>query len=101
MRIYDRPDYEPSIVASYNGPKPLPFPGATIQGVSMVLIRTISHWMLLYEAARTKNKSIFEIGAQRFRRHVEVAWDGVYGGVFCSLNNVDQNLWSLDKVLWA
>jgi mannose/cellobiose epimerase-like protein (N-acyl-D-glucosamine 2-epimerase family) len=162
LRIYDRPDYEPSIVASYNGPKPFPFPGARIQGVSMVLIRTISQmlemrpdeelekiisrctevvlhahhnpefclnnellnhdfsrpcnelaqfvytghsietfWMLLYEAARTKNKSIFEIGAQRFRRHLEVAWDGVYGGVFRSLNNVDQNLWSLDKVLWA
>jgi mannose/cellobiose epimerase-like protein (N-acyl-D-glucosamine 2-epimerase family) len=162
LRIYDRPDYEPSIVASYNGPKPFPFPGARIQGVSMVLIRTISQmlemrpdeelekiisrctevvlhahhnpefclnnellnhdfsrpcnelaqfvytghsietfWMLLYEAARTKNKSIFETGAQRFRRHLEVAWDGVYGGVFRSLNNVDQNLWSLDKVLWA
>jgi mannose/cellobiose epimerase-like protein (N-acyl-D-glucosamine 2-epimerase family) len=58
-------------------------------------------WMMLYEAARTKNKSIFYTAAQRFRRHVEVAWDGVYGGVFRSLNNVDQNLWSLDKVLWA
>ena len=162
LRIYDRPDYEPNIVASYGGPKPFPFPGARIQGVSMLLIRTISQmlemrpdedlekiishcvevvlhahynpefslnnellnhdfsrpggelsqfvytghyiemcWMLLYEAARTKNKSIFYTVAQRFRRHVEVAWDGVYGGVFRSLNDVDQNLWALDKVLWA
>jgi mannose/cellobiose epimerase-like protein (N-acyl-D-glucosamine 2-epimerase family) len=162
LRIYDRPDYEPNIVASYSGPKPFPFPGARIQGVSMLLIRTISQmlemrpdeelekiisrcaevvlcahynpefslnnellnhdfsrpegelsqfvytghsietfWMLLYEAVRTKNKSIFYTTAQRFRRHVEVAWDGVYGGVFRSLNSVDQNLWSLDKVLWA
>jgi N-acylglucosamine 2-epimerase len=162
LRIYDRPDYEPNIVASYGGPKPFPFPGARIQGVSMLLIRTISQmlemrpdeelekiiahcievvlhahynpefslnnellnhdfsrpggellqfvytghyiemcWMLLYEAARTKNKSIFYTVAQRFRRHVEVAWDEVYGGIFRSLNNVDQNLWSLDKVLWA
>ena len=30
-----------------------------------------------------------------------MAWDKVNGGIFRSLNNVDQNLWSLDKVLWA
>ena len=162
LRIYDRPNYEPNIVASYGGPKPIPFPGARIQGVSMVFIRTISQmlpmrpdeelekiishsadvvlnahynpdfslnnellnhdysrprnelaefvytghsietlWMLLYEAVRIKNKEIFNTTALRFRRHVEVAWDGVYGGVFRSLNNVDQNLWALDKVLWA
>jgi hypothetical protein len=45
LRIYDRPDYEPNIVASYGGPKPFPFPGARIQGVSMLLIRTISQML--------------------------------------------------------
>jgi len=45
LRIYDRPDYEPNIVASYGGPKPFPFPGARIQGVSMVLIRIISQML--------------------------------------------------------
>lgn len=58
-------------------------------------------WMLLYEAVRRKDPALFETAAGRFRRHVEVAWDDVYGGVFAVLHNLDQNLWALDKVLWA
>lgn len=58
-------------------------------------------WMILLEALRIKNRVLFETEAERFRRHVEVAWDGVYGGVFRNLQNVDDNVWSLDKVLWA
>jgi mannose/cellobiose epimerase-like protein (N-acyl-D-glucosamine 2-epimerase family) len=161
LRIYDSPRYEPNIVASYMALSGFPFPGARIQGVSMVLTRIISQmlevgadedlerivsqcvdavlnyhynpefelnnellnhdysrpsnelgqfvyighaietlWILLFEAARLKDKSLFETCMQRFQRHVEVAWDDVYGGVFRSLNNVDQNLWTLDKVLW-
>lgn len=58
-------------------------------------------WMLLYEAARLRDRKLFETVAERFRRHIEVAWDDVYGGVFRNLMNVEQNLWTLDKVLWA
>lgn len=58
-------------------------------------------WMLLYEAARRRDKKLFEKTARLFRRHVEVAWDDVYGGVFRNLKNVDKNIWSLDKALWA
>jgi len=58
-------------------------------------------WMLLDGAVRRKDQALFDIAAERFRRHVEVAWDDVYGGVFAVLRNVDQNLWALDKVLWA
>lgn len=58
-------------------------------------------WMVLYEAARLKDKRLFETCAERFKRHVEVAWDDVYGGVFRNLMNVDENVWTLDKVLWA
>jgi len=162
LQIYDRPDYDPNIIASYVALNPFPFPGARIQGVSMVLTRIISQmlemrpdqeleriasrcvdvvlnhhynpefrlnnellnhdfcrptnelsqfvytghsietlWILLFEAARRKDNRRFQICAERFQRHVEVAWDRVYGGVFRSLNNVDQNLWTLDKVLWA
>jgi len=161
-RLYGRPDYEPDIAASYNGPPTIPFPGARIQGVSMVLIRVIGSmldqqsdpelqvildrsvdavtnrhyspafdlnnellehdysrpgnelaqfvytghsietlWMIAAEAVRTRNQSLFDRAGERFRRHVEVAWDGVYGGVFRSLNHVDRNQWALDKVLWA
>jgi N-acylglucosamine 2-epimerase len=58
-------------------------------------------WMMLFEAERRKDKKLFNIFSDRFRRHVEVAWDDVYGGVFRNLINVEQNLWTLDKVLWA
>ncbi|HWQ55395.1 MAG TPA: AGE family epimerase/isomerase [Bryobacteraceae bacterium] len=58
-------------------------------------------WMLMAEAVRRKNGKLFAAFAERFRRHVEVAWDDVYGGVFRGLPNVDKNIWNLDKVLWA
>lgn len=58
-------------------------------------------WMMLFEAARLKDKELFGTFAERFRRHAEVAWDGVYGGVFRNLMKVDENVWTLDKVLWA
>jgi mannose/cellobiose epimerase-like protein (N-acyl-D-glucosamine 2-epimerase family) len=58
-------------------------------------------WMLLYEAARLKDRTLFETIAERLHHHIEVAWDDVYGGVFRNLMNFEQNLWTLDKVLWA
>jgi mannose/cellobiose epimerase-like protein (N-acyl-D-glucosamine 2-epimerase family) len=58
-------------------------------------------WMVMAEAARREDKTLFELAAKRFKRHVEVAWDGVYGGVFRSLNHVDKNIWLVDKALWA
>ncbi|MCP5110464.1 MAG: hypothetical protein GY953_06475, partial [bacterium] len=58
-------------------------------------------WMILYEAVRLSDTKLFDTAAERFRRHVEVAWDDVHGGVFRNLQNVEMNIWSLDKVLWA
>ena len=58
-------------------------------------------WMMLDEATRIKDKKLFDTLAGRFRRHVDVAWDDVYGGVFRNLMNVNENQWTLDKVLWA
>jgi N-acylglucosamine 2-epimerase len=58
-------------------------------------------WMLLHEAARRRDKKLFESLAGWFKRHVEVAWDDVYGGVFRNLQNVERNAWLVDKVLWA
>jgi mannose/cellobiose epimerase-like protein (N-acyl-D-glucosamine 2-epimerase family) len=58
-------------------------------------------WMLLQEALRRKDAALFNLLADRFRRHVDVAWDRVYGGVLRNLMHVDQNTWTLDKVLWA
>jgi N-acylglucosamine 2-epimerase len=60
-----------------------------------------THWMLMQEALRRKDRALFNVLADRFRRHVEVAWDQVYGGVLRNLMHVDTNTWTLDKVLWA
>jgi mannose/cellobiose epimerase-like protein (N-acyl-D-glucosamine 2-epimerase family) len=57
-------------------------------------------WMVLYEAARLKDKQLFDTAAERFHRHLEIAWDDIYGGAFRSLDNVDKNIWKVDKVLW-
>ena len=58
-------------------------------------------WMILIEAIRLKDKKLFEIAAQRFKRHVNIAWDDVYGGVFHCLNHVNKNIWHTEKALWA
>lgn len=57
-------------------------------------------WMVLYEAVRRKDKSLFDRTAAAFKRHCDVAWDDVYGGLFRSLNQVDKNVWFVDKVGW-
>ena len=58
-------------------------------------------WMLMEESLRLEDKPLFQTLATRLRRHVEVATDRVYGGVFRDLMNVDENRWTLDKVLWT
>jgi len=57
-------------------------------------------WMVLYEAVRRKDKVLFDRTAAAFKRHCDVAWDDVYGGLFRSLNQVDKNVWFVDKVGW-
>jgi N-acylglucosamine 2-epimerase len=57
-------------------------------------------WMVLYEAVRRKDKNLFDTTTERYRRHVEVSWDDVYGGAFRSLDHVDNYIWKTDKVLW-
>ncbi len=58
-------------------------------------------WMLLYEAHRRNDKELFRLAERLFRRHVEVAWDPVFGGFFRGLKDVYANLWILDKPLWT
>lgn len=58
-------------------------------------------WMLMDEADRRGDEDLFDKAAKRFRRHVEVAWDDVFGGVFHCLNHIGNNEWDLNKVLWA
>ena len=61
-------------------------------------------WPVMERAVTLKDVALFQIAAERIKRHIEVAWDNVYGGVFRSLNNVDKNVWEIErvpKVLWA
>ncbi|MDP7235332.1 MAG: AGE family epimerase/isomerase [Candidatus Latescibacteria bacterium] len=56
-------------------------------------------WMMMHEAIRLNDRDLFDVVAERFHRHVEVAWDDVYGGVFRAMNVHGSYLF--DKVLWA
>jgi N-acylglucosamine 2-epimerase len=58
-------------------------------------------WMVLREARRRGDTVLFDLAAARYRRHLAVAWDDVFGGVFRNLQHVERNVWLTDKVLWA
>ena len=48
-----------------------------------------------------RQDTLFKKASRLLRRHIEVAWDDVYGGVFRGVKNVDENIWILDKAVWA
>jgi mannose/cellobiose epimerase-like protein (N-acyl-D-glucosamine 2-epimerase family) len=57
-----------------------------------------SMWMLLHEAIRAEDRSLFDLAAERLKRHLDVAWDDVYGGFFRAMSvNAE---YTFDKVLW-
>lgn len=58
-------------------------------------------WMILHEARRRGDTGLFDLAAARYRRHIAVAWDDVFGGVLRNLQHVERNVWLTDKVLWA
>lgn len=58
-------------------------------------------WMVMYEAVRRRDKELFYTAGEWFKRHTEVAWDDVYGGVFAGIRNIGNNDFILNKVLWA
>ncbi len=60
-----------------------------------------SLWMVMSEALRRKDSELFDLAAERFRFHVNVARDDVYGGIFHYLNNVNDYTWQTAKALWA
>jgi len=57
-------------------------------------------WMVMAEAMRRKEKQLFDLAAERFRRHIECSWDDVYGGAFSGCRNVNENIWILNKSMW-
>jgi N-acylglucosamine 2-epimerase len=57
-------------------------------------------WMVLFEALRRGDRELFDRAAAVFRRHLEVMWDDVYGGLLASLEHVERNEWRTQKHLW-
>ena len=57
-------------------------------------------WMVMDEALRRNDAVLWNRAAGLFRRHVDVAWDDVYDGVFRNIRDVERNVWDVDKVLW-
>lgn len=57
-------------------------------------------WMMMFEAARRKDKEMLNRTAAVFKRHVTIAQDRVFGGYFRSIDSVANNIWKVDKVLW-
>jgi N-acylglucosamine 2-epimerase len=58
-------------------------------------------WMVMWEAERCNNPHMFLKAAHLFKRHVQVSWDDVYGGIFPGVEHVLSNRWQLDKQMWA
>lgn len=58
-------------------------------------------WMIMEVAQRRQDAELWERTSNLFKRHVEVAWDDVYGGILHELTHVGENNWLLEKVLWA
>ena len=56
-------------------------------------------WMLLHEAMRLRDRALFDLVAERFERHMEVAWDDVYGGFFRAMRV--HGTFAFDKTLWV
>ncbi len=57
-------------------------------------------WMIMDEALRTKNIELFDLAAERLRKHIEVFWDDVYGGLMEGLAHVNRKTWNTRKWLW-
>ena len=51
-------------------------------------------------AVLIKDANLFKRASAEFKRHVDIAWDDIYGGHFHVLDNVSTNTWTLNKLRW-
>ena len=61
-------------------------------------------WMVLAEAVRLQDRQLLDLVAERLLRHIEVAWDDVYDGLFCTIHvngetTTAKYLWTQEEVL--
>lgn len=78
-----------------------PAPGGRHGQYVSILISIQTLWMILDEAERTGNGELAQTAVDRIQRHLAVAWDDVYGGIFPALRHVDNDLWDTSKPLSA
>jgi len=57
-------------------------------------------WIVMFEALRRKDRTLFDRAGEILKRSAEVFWDDVYGGFFAGLDHIDKNIWSIGKSLW-
>ena len=51
-------------------------------------------------AVLIKDANLFKRASAEFKRHVDIAWDDIYGGHFHVMENVSTNTWTLNKLRW-
>jgi len=56
-------------------------------------------WMMMYEAERRQDATLFLRAARLFKYHVTVAKDEVYGGYLGYLSGIEDQRWRTDKIL--
>lgn len=56
-------------------------------------------WMLLPEAMRRRDRALFDLATERLKRHIEVAWDVVYGGFLTAMRV--HGPYTFDKACWV
>jgi N-acylglucosamine 2-epimerase len=70
--------------------------GEIVTGHSMEVL-----WMVLDEALRKGDRELFSEASEWLKRHVEVFWDDLYGGLLEGLLDVNKNQWNTQKWLWV
>jgi len=55
-------------------------------------------WMIMFYSLLHGKNNMFILAAERFKRHLEVSWDHIYGGYFRAISV--NSKYTFDKVLW-
>lgn len=64
----------------------------------------VTSWIILLEAMRLHDRGLFDLVAERLKRHIEVAWDDDFGGLVRGMHvhgasTTDRMLWTQDEAL--
>jgi mannose/cellobiose epimerase-like protein (N-acyl-D-glucosamine 2-epimerase family) len=75
-----------------DGSRPAASANITVCGHSVETL-----WMIMDEALRRHDQTLYNLGAERLRHHLDVGWDHIYGGLADSVNvNQGAYQWPVD-----